>query len=629
MVSVVTDQRLGVNASQAIKVPCAMAATTNITLTGEQTIDGQTSSSSRVLLTGQTVSTENGIYDSNTGAWTRSPDWDGPDDVVQGTLVRAHSGTSNEGTWKVTTSGVITPGTTSVTLTKTDVDAEVRADLASTTDVTKGDAIVGGKRTDNGALAFTEHTFHENRTLFAKTDFGVTFDGVTDDTAAMKLAFAAVLSVGGILMLSPGTAIINEFLKITTSGNRPVLIKGMSKSATILKAGSSLTGSAKPTGLSGTYGGSITMSYVPMILFDNASRCKLEDFNLDGAGEDVYGVYTNEVFFGDWSSIRLTGFNQRPLTFIRTQQVTFYDLEVLSNGQGTNPDAQTVMYDTTNLTFVTPNWERNGVTSGFSVEIFQPNNKGGWVFINPWFEGGSTETLPSLGFLSGGGRGGKLVGSYFTIGSRYVAHDILNLKEATETKSMDGLTLTTTDATLWDCDVKDISNPGAGISVGATCKANTIKGGFTAANVNNAAPENLGNNFIYDLYSATKAHPNVSSGFRVNKVATASGYPIGLTDFELQVTTLLIELFGNTNNRLILESGILKLQGNTSLRLNANSGSVTVQVAGASKGQFDGTSTSTETALKIYDVDNAALERVTVGSANSGGSGFKILRIPN
>lgn len=36
-----------------------------------------------------------------------------------------------------------------------------------------------------------------------------------------------------------------------------------------------------------------------------------------------------------------------------------------------------------------------------------------------------------------------------------------------------------------------------------------------------------------------------------------------------------------------------------------------------------------DTALKIYDLDNATLERVSVGAADSGGTGYKVLRIPN
>ena len=43
----------------------------------------------------------------------------------------------------------------------------------------------------------------------------------------------------------------------------------------------------------------------------------------------------------------------------------------------------------------------------------------------------------------------------------------------------------------------------------------------------------------------------------------------------------------------------------------------------------DTNSTAGNTRLMIYDVDNGTLERVSVGAADSGGAGFKLLRIPN
>lgn len=45
--------------------------------------------------------------------------------------------------------------------------------------------------------------------------------------------------------------------------------------------------------------------------------------------------------------------------------------------------------------------------------------------------------------------------------------------------------------------------------------------------------------------------------------------------------------------------------------------------------EFDFPTTAGDTCLAIYDVDNATVERVTVGAADSGGTGFKVLRIPN
>ncbi len=45
--------------------------------------------------------------------------------------------------------------------------------------------------------------------------------------------------------------------------------------------------------------------------------------------------------------------------------------------------------------------------------------------------------------------------------------------------------------------------------------------------------------------------------------------------------------------------------------------------------KVDNDSTAGNTRFFLYDVDNATLERVTVGIADSGGVGFKLLRIPN
>lgn len=45
--------------------------------------------------------------------------------------------------------------------------------------------------------------------------------------------------------------------------------------------------------------------------------------------------------------------------------------------------------------------------------------------------------------------------------------------------------------------------------------------------------------------------------------------------------------------------------------------------------RISNTTTAGDTFLVVYDVDNAALNRVTVGAPDSGGAGFKVLRIPN
>lgn len=61
------------------------------------------------------------------------------------------------------------------------------------------------------------------------------------------------------------------------------------------------------------------------------------------------------------------------------------------------------------------------------------------------------------------------------------------------------------------------------------------------------------------------------------------------------------------------------------IKINPNGGDVEVGTGA----KTDNNATAGNTRLFVYDVDNATLERVTVGAADSGGSGFKLLRIPN
>jgi hypothetical protein len=49
----------------------------------------------------------------------------------------------------------------------------------------------------------------------------------------------------------------------------------------------------------------------------------------------------------------------------------------------------------------------------------------------------------------------------------------------------------------------------------------------------------------------------------------------------------------------------------------------------AAVAKFDKTAVAGETGLWLWDADNGQLERVTVGAADSGGAGFKVLRIAN
>jgi hypothetical protein len=97
------------------KDPCLVASTGNLTLSGEQTIDGVLTSGSRVLVKDQTATEENGIYVTGAGAWTRATDMDAWAEFVSAAVIISE-GTANADTqWNCTVDDGGTLDTTSIT----------------------------------------------------------------------------------------------------------------------------------------------------------------------------------------------------------------------------------------------------------------------------------------------------------------------------------------------------------------------------------------------------------------------------------------------------------------------------------------------------------------------------------
>jgi hypothetical protein len=114
MPSTLTDRLDGLSTSVAVKAPVKAVATANITLSGEQTVNGvAVVDGDRVLVTAQNSSVDNGIYDVSTSAWSRAQDFDGNRDVRKGTLVVAN--TSGSIYYRVTTADPVTIGSSAVT----------------------------------------------------------------------------------------------------------------------------------------------------------------------------------------------------------------------------------------------------------------------------------------------------------------------------------------------------------------------------------------------------------------------------------------------------------------------------------------------------------------------------------
>jgi len=96
------------------KQVCKTSTTANIALTGEQTLDGILTSTSRVLVRVQTATEENGIYVSAAGAWTRAADNDSAAEM-NGAVVSVAEGTLNADKRFAQTEEVATLGVDPVT----------------------------------------------------------------------------------------------------------------------------------------------------------------------------------------------------------------------------------------------------------------------------------------------------------------------------------------------------------------------------------------------------------------------------------------------------------------------------------------------------------------------------------
>ena len=108
----VDASRSGLDVKQSVRV----ATTANITLSGEQTIDGvSVVAGNRVLVKDQSTGSQNGIYVCASGSWSRAADADSDAEVTPGMFTFVEEGTANaDSGWVLSTNGTITVGTTSL-----------------------------------------------------------------------------------------------------------------------------------------------------------------------------------------------------------------------------------------------------------------------------------------------------------------------------------------------------------------------------------------------------------------------------------------------------------------------------------------------------------------------------------
>jgi hypothetical protein len=99
-----------------VKASVRAATTANITLSGEQTIDGvSVVAGNRVLVKNQGTGSENGIYVASADGWSRADDANSSSEVTAGMFTFVSEGTANSDSgWVLTTNDTITLGSTAL-----------------------------------------------------------------------------------------------------------------------------------------------------------------------------------------------------------------------------------------------------------------------------------------------------------------------------------------------------------------------------------------------------------------------------------------------------------------------------------------------------------------------------------
>ena len=165
-----------VGITSALKTPVVAATTTNITLSGTQTIDGiAVASGDRVLVKNQSTGSQNGIYVVASGSWSRATDVDTGAELLGASVFVLSGATNGNKTFINTNTGTITLGTTAVTF----------ADQTTATTITAGDGLTKTGNTINvvstgaGSLNVTADSINLASGIIASTG---TYRSVQVDT---------------------------------------------------------------------------------------------------------------------------------------------------------------------------------------------------------------------------------------------------------------------------------------------------------------------------------------------------------------------------------------------------------------------------------------------------------------
>lgn len=182
------------------KEPVIVATIANITLSGEQTIDGILTSTDRILVKDQTLGQENGIYVTASGAWSRAIDFDASDEILNA-AVWVSKGTANaDQAFVCTTDLPITVGTTVLTF----VQFSGLGQIITGTNLSKSANTINWDPT-GGVDVLANNLTVDTNTLFVDATNNRVGIGTTSTDQRLRILGESAAVAGNVLKLDTST----------------------------------------------------------------------------------------------------------------------------------------------------------------------------------------------------------------------------------------------------------------------------------------------------------------------------------------------------------------------------------------------------------------------------------------
>lgn len=198
----------------SIKDAARVATTSNITLSGTQTIDGvAVIAGDRVLVKDQNTASQNGVYVVASGSWSRATDFDADADVTSGAFVFVKEGTAGaDNGYVLTTNDPITVGTTNLTFTQ----------FSGAGQVTAGDGLTKTGNTINAVGTANRITVNAD-----SIDIASTYAGQSSITTVGTLGSLAVSGAATLGSLQLNGSFYQNGVLVTLTSQDYGLITGV------------------------------------------------------------------------------------------------------------------------------------------------------------------------------------------------------------------------------------------------------------------------------------------------------------------------------------------------------------------------------------------------------------------